>query len=279
MLSAVAISFIVVVLVPYSYDQFNLQDFRESREAGNIIIRESKENLTSTSSDEAADRKLSQSSPSPTASRRLRLISLDYVNQMSQADKPENARFFEFSTAVLLGLLLGSFLVLYFVQRQPLRVTFLVIAFYAALLALQGFGLPHANTKFHLIVGLVFAILLGISDFLQTLDLSLDPGDMDSAVLNGYISYLQYKHRYWTVLFNIAAATILSLLATVSFKIWDVFVVVFGESYAQRPLMGTLVVLGVAMLGTIVGVFSPMRAHLAAIEKSMYSYPQKARKP
>ena len=264
------LAFCIVVLVPYFYDQSNLKDFRKARTSGTLIIREDKD--LQVNPDGTVTRR---TAPQPLDSE-LRLIALDYVIQMNRANRLTSPKFFGFfGCALVISLLVRLFVFLHCGELWQGLASMLL--FFLALVALQMVGLPHINTKFHMMVGVAFAVLLGLADFLHGLNLSLAPlvALSNPSEVSGYIAFLQCKHQYWALLFNLSAVAVLSVLATATFaKIWEVYVVVFGESYAQRPLKAVLFVSAVLILYAFLGVFVPIHAHLADIENHMCVHAQ-----
>ncbi|OVE74682.1 hypothetical protein BVX95_01480 [archaeon D22] len=86
---------------------------------------------------------------------------------------------------------------------------------------------------------------------------------------NGHLSSLQYKHKFWIVIFNLSVACLLTTLFTVSFVTYNAFYVVFGEGFVTKPLVGLLFAMGIALIGVFFGVFRPIRVHVASIEDAM----------
>lgn len=271
--------FVATLIIPYWYDRSNAKDFTDAEKSGNLVIREYGElivaaDLSQQQSEAARENRTRKSAVDLLKDKRI--ISLDYIQQMHRAGQVAKFEFLLFSGVISFVLLLLVGLVLHAVKRYSIRTPALVFVFLGSLMMLQAFGLPHTNQKFHVMVGLFYAGIFALSDFLQTLDLELEigrpkPDDKDG--WPGYLSSLQYKHRFWTVIFNLCAVAVITLLATVSFKILDVFLIIFGESFVKSPLVGLMLATTIGLLWAFFGVFRPIRRHIAAIEGAMKREP------
>lgn len=267
-------AFLTTLLVPYWYDQGNEHEFTEAEKTGRLLVREY---MTPVLNEALRRATASQPTVPPsqialTFVQDKRLISLDYIQQMHAARQVETPAFVAFTVTVSLLLFVMIVVIGLTSISHPLIRTLLIgLTFFAALLAIQLVGLPHTNKKFHVIVGLIYAILLALSDFLSTLKSNVTEGKVTGASPSstGYLSSLQYKHRFWTVVFNLSVVTVLTLIATTSFKVFEVFIAVFGESFVVKPLVGLLITVGVALLITFIGILRPIRAQMANIERAM----------
>ena len=201
-----------------------------------------------------------------------KIISLDYVKKMRDAERLKSPSFILISCLVgaLLAVLMAINVSL--IYRHSIRAFLIGGLLLFALFGIQLFGLPHVNTKFHIIMGLMYACLLALSDFLYTIDINFHGGDNQQTA--GNLSALQYRHRFWTVLFNLSVAGVLTILVTVSFNVYNAFLKVFGLSFVQMPLVGVLIAVGIALVGAFLGILRPIRLHLVKLEQQMYESKQ-----
>jgi hypothetical protein len=265
--ATVFLAFCVILGVPFWYDYYNVQEYSAAVKEGNLLVREYSALFLETefSSGDFAGKTIDQKNE---LLQNKKLISLDYVHQMKNAANVQLPQFALFAFLVSILLVIVTCCLLYKVHKYSWRTPLLVFAFVISLLAIQFFGLPHTNKKFHVIVGLVYAVLIGLSDLLYTLNPGADL-DTQTGAFAGILSCLQYKHRFYTVVFNLSVAASVTVAATVSFKLLDVFLVVFGENFVTKPLIGLLLTLGLGGLGTLMGIFRPVRRHLSALEYYM----------
>lgn len=260
--------FLCTLIIPYWYDQCNLTKYLKSKSEDNLLVREYGNVILT---HELDVNKLNPIKHSFNYLINKNLISMDYIHQMEDASKIKRPEFFRYMALVSIILFVFIFLVLKYIHIYIYRTPLIGILFIVALLTMQAFGLPHVNTKFHIIFGLLYASFLSLSDFVYTLDLRLIniKRDIKAVDCDGLLSLLQYKHRYWTVMFHLQILTLITLFATVSFNLLDYFIIVFGESFVIHPLLGVLFALGVLLFGVLIGILRPMRKHLASIEYCM----------
>lgn len=271
------LSFWLLLLVPFLYDQLNLSIYSDADANGDLLIREYastilQHDLANARPDSSGTAEQpSVSGYAATLLRDKHLISFDYMHQMQQARDLRPRQFLAFASVVSLLLSIVLVFVIALVRRSLLRTVVIASIFLAALLAMQFFGLPHINQKFHIVIGLTYVFLLVVSDYLQTLDLKLPPSAVQPTDPRwpGYLSALQYKHRFWTAILNVSSIALLTLIATVSFNAYNLLLSVFGESFVIYPLTGILFSVGLGVLGAFVGIFRPIRRHMLAIEDAM----------
>ena len=265
--ATVLLAFCVVLGVPFWYDYCNVREYSAAIKEGNLLVREYSTLFLEAefSSGDFVGKTIDQQNE---LLQNKKLISLDYVHQMKNAANTQLTQFALFAFVVCIVLAIVTYELLYKVHKYSWRTPLLVLTFIISLLAIQFFGLPHTNKKFHIIVGLVYAVLIGLSDLLHTLDPGADL-ETQTGEFTGILSCLQYKHRFYTVVFNLSVAACVTLAATVSFKLLDLFLVVFGENFVTKPLIGLLLTLGLGGLGALMGIFRPIRRHLSALECAM----------
>jgi len=272
MSSCATLSLIAVIVIPFIYDQLNAQRFAAN--VHNLWPREYRDSILSQelSARSSTSAPVNYGDDVIAAVKSKQLISHDYILQLERVTQIRVANFILFGSVVAVLFFLCCSLILHLSARSILRGAALFLAFFIALLLLQVFGLPHTNQKFHVIFGFLYAVLISLSDFLNTVDLDLPdaPADGDG---DGYLSSLQYKHRFWMVVFNFVVATIISLAITTSFRLLDTFLVIFGEGFVTFPLVGLFSASIIAILWIAGGMLRPIRRHLKEIETAMARQP------
>ncbi|OHB49711.1 MAG: hypothetical protein A2Y10_06015 [Planctomycetes bacterium GWF2_41_51] len=279
--SVATLIFLATILIPYCYDQSNLRDFIQAEKKGGLIVREFSSQIFSLHLEETNGKLVDSNSPRDflrTSEEFLKdklLVSNDYISQMNKVRELVTLKLVMFIAVLSILLFLGITLVVNFIKKFYIRTPLIGFIFVGTLLSLKLFGLPHTNYKFHLIFGIIYGSLLSLSDFLLTLDLHLsnDRAEPDDKNWGGYLSSLQYKHRFWTSVFNMSVASVLTALCTLSFITFDVFQRVFGEGFSTNPLVGLLIAVIISLAMIFVGVFYPIQKHIANIEKSMIGKP------
>lgn len=274
----VVVAFSAVLSIPYCYDQINLKQFHGALESKRLLIAELPIELQ-LRSENGSINVIADTTENPNLALEnknnntnlldggYKIISLDYVKKMRDAERLKSPSFILISCLIgaLLAVLIAICVAL--IHRHSIRAFSIGGLFLIALLGIQLFGLPHVNTKFHIIIGLMYAGLLALSDFLYTIDIGFNNGVQKQTA--GEISALQYRHRFWTVIFNLSVAGVLTILVTVSFNVYDAFLNVFGLSFVQMPLVGILIAVGIALTGVFLGILRPIRVHLSNLEQKM----------
>lgn len=277
-----AILFWATILIPYFYDQKNLEQFIVARESSGLFIREY---LPYQLMNERSDifsfyqkKEQAQNEQFATISFEVlkdkKIISSDYITQMQNAEALKKLKAYSFGWTVAMGILLIIFnsVILRFVKNHGWRVPAITLFFFLFLVLFWQLGdLPHINKKFHVIMGAIYSLILAISDFLFTLDLKLGSTgeNSENTNANGYLSSLQYKHRYYCIVFNTIIIFFVTMLGTFGFKTMDFFYKIFGEGFVIYPLVGLLTAIGIAIFVIILCILFPLRKHIASIENSM----------
>lgn len=279
--SVSACLFWVTISIPYIYDQSNLEDFLKARKSNSLLIKEYSDKqleLEFLSSQQKSqedptfsENKTNKSQKAFEFLKDRKIISLDYIKQMNAVEKLRNTITFGWSAA--LGLLLGIFIFLdlLYMQNHFIKALLVAIFFMLTLIIMWLIGLPHVNMKFHLIIGTFYSLILATSDFLYTLDLKLEiykPNFNDPRYV-GYLSSLQYKHRFFCVIFNLVIVILITFIGTIGFKTLDFFYKIFGDSFVTKPLIGLSLASAIAILFISIGVLLPLRGHIARIEDAM----------
>lgn len=282
LMGGVLISFCAVIAIPWWYDYANLQIFIESHKENKLIVREYANTILAAHLDnlppiDANSQGDDMAHISYIFLKGKRHISLDYIHQMDKASKlaeaPALKKFGFLIVAIAVILAFLTCVLINKIPRHLYRAPIIGFVLFGSIIVIWFSDLPHSNNKFHIIFGIIYSILITLSDFLCSVDLGLDKikANPTDGNWSGYLSALQYKHRYWTTIFNVSAAFILASIGTISFVIFELFASVFGEGFYRRPLVGTLLALAIAFFITFCGIFRPIRRHLENIEEAMAS--------
>lgn len=269
------VSLLSTILIPWNYDQSNLLLYEDAVKNNELMVRE----YANIEINSQIEKLKHENGGFPlTSEQKLRmtdtlqnkkLISLDYIHQMKRAEQLVRKEFLWFTVSITLFFCIFLAIDFYSLRSHAFRTPIIFVIFLSALIVFWVRGLPHVNYKFHIIIGLIFAIILAASDFLHTYNIWSNNSDSSVGGESGKLSALQYKHRFWCVILNSVIVTMLTTFGTISFKTLDFFYQVFGESFVTRPLLGLACALFIVLFLVIIGILNPIRKNLADIEIKM----------
>jgi len=265
--------FWVLMVVPYSYDQLNRKIYDAAMSEGILVIREFQVGTTADAERKTcAALQQARSCDERQIFERIskkRIIALDYVDRLEDATK---LTFSDFARNVSISYLLALFLVILlsrfpkwtsFKRFSALTLLFLGVIAYVGIFL----DLPHKNTKFYFVVGVIYAVLLPVMDYLhRTPAFNLDV--LNTAKSHKAIAQmLKLSHKRWSQVLGVALAIVIALTGTVSFKIIDYQTATFGESFIYYPLLGMITAGIVGLAGFLWGVLRPILVMLVEIEE------------
>ncbi len=284
--------FCILMGAPYWYDQENKDLFKAAEAAGHLVIREFKESFVEAERAEcrAEHIRAMRKEPTKPPSRQVakeqstegigcsssvlydrlkekRLIALDYIEKMKAAQDLSPRKFF-YATAVICALTIFALALISTFFRRGILARFfsifllVLLSFAAILFAIE---LPHKNVKFYASVGVLFAMLLTLMDFLHRISVLPRTG----SGTNPTASALERCHQKWSTLLGVALALLIAILGTVSFNIIGYETAIFGEGFIYFPLLGIVGVLTVGLAGFFWGILRNIFLILNEIEAAM----------
>lgn len=249
-----AVCYIATITIPYWYDHGNYAVYQGTTENNrSVIIREFRT--------EHID------SQAPNGLSGAVIISLDYHNQLERFAAINSVTYFGLSGVFLLFAVLTFGGVLVHLHKYFTRSIALMVAFVAPVLALGLLSIEtHFNYKFHLVVAPTFGLLFAAIDLMRTYPSKLP---QDGFGTPAYLAHLQYRHRYWSMVFAASLTFMIAAFATVSFNLLGFLLSVFGESFVIRPLAGTVFIGILFFVGVVGGLLWSIRVHLSDLEDAM----------
>lgn len=255
----VCVAFILLMAIPYWYDQYNREIFAAALNDKNLVILEFK---SAFEAEVLKDCAAKQCDLLQTLGRK-KLIALDYVYQMERATKLDIYQFASITGFVLLFLALVSGLLSSWVRRVALRFLSAVGIFFIAIWYVHVVAsLPHTNTKFYYVFGLISSLVIAAWDYFH--NIKIIEGERTIAKFEAIA--LQERHKKWTSILGYSLAIILLVIGTISFSSLFYIRATFGDSFILAPTIGISLMCGFVIIVYVFGIVGNIRKILREIE-------------
>jgi hypothetical protein len=269
----VVLLLILFTTIPYAYDQYNKEIYEEALRTDNLVIQDFKSTFEDLATDQCKTTARCDVRTLLTGLKDKKLIALEYVSQMEHATQLTVTRFV--GTIAFIVAFIGALVLLISVLVKPVRIRAIALSS-AALLSIAAVEIvyllgqiPHVNSKFYLLFGILIALVVSASDYLHHVPV----GTLSEA--NHHAKYvaiaLQEKHKKWTAILGYSIALITLVIGTISFSGISYFRLVFGDSFLIAPTVGIAIGSAGLLLAFIIGVVSNIRKILLEIEKQIAS--------
>jgi uncharacterized membrane protein len=265
---------ILLLFVPYVYDQYNYEMYEQALGEKNLVIQE----FRSAYEAWALDKCKSIECPMDFLTQEFRhkkLIALDYVSEMENTGRLGLAHFIGSTIGAIIAV--GFFITLttLFVNSPRARTGCIIAAVVIAIVGIQFFYLvgtiPHTNIKFEFLFGVLIALVVSVSDYLHHVHIGV--GNVTGAE-SKYVSIaLQETHKKWTSILGYSLTLIMLIVGTVSFSAISYFRIVFGDSFLIAPSAGVgfaiaalLLIFGIGVVGNIRKILIDIESKIAALK-------------
>lgn len=265
-------AYAILMTIPFAYDQLNRGVYEDAKASNQLIIQEFSSTMEAAIVAEC--KALNSSSVCAPGDlydllSKKKLIALDYVGQMENKAQTNTLAFATQALLQLASLFAFLMLILATSNNQTWRFVALVSVF---LLILIGFhilsDLPHKNTKYYYVFGIVFAITLSTSDFFHRLEVTKGFGNLSSEIRS---SIAKTKYSKWTSVFQFSMGLMAAVVGTMSFTLLGYIRTVFGESFVFYPLLGILISIGYLSFLFYFGILRNILLVLSELEDAMTS--------
>jgi hypothetical protein len=257
----ICVAILFLMVVPYLYDQHNRTLYKQALASDNLVIQEFKSIYESS----ILEMCRTKNCDFYNILHSKKLIALDYASEMELTELPFSD-FLRTVVVMLIPLIAVIALVSHYVSNIIARFLFifLTISFDVVGVHLSS-GLPHANTKFYYIFGLLISLLFSLCDLFHNVEVVdyLGKGGKYAAIA------LQERHKKWTSILGYCLAIISVIVGTISFNTIYYIRALFGEGFLTAPTIGIGVMCGLFVLVFIVGIVGRVRQILAEIENAI----------
>jgi len=259
----ICVAMIFLMVVPYAYDQHNRTLYEQALASNNLVIQEFKSIYESAILEACRTKSCDVNN----ILHLKKLIALEYVSEMELVSQ---LSFIDFLKAVFF-MLIPLIVVIWFASRYVSNIIgrflwiFLAISFDVVGIHFLS-GLPHANTKFYYIFGLLISLLFSLCDLFHNVEVA----DYPSGAIGKYAAIaLQERHKKWTSILGYCLAIISLIVGTISFNTVYYIRALFGEGFLTAPTVGIGIMCGLFVLVFIVGIVGRVRQILAEIEDAI----------
>jgi hypothetical protein len=264
----ICVNLLLLMGVPYAYDQYNRKVYESALRDDNLVIQEFRPVYENNI--------ISNCKQPPCTVRDIhnmlrykRLISLDYVSQMEHASQLTFGDFAKTLGVMLTLLAIIIWLISKFVSNVLGRFISIIFITMFVIAGIHISGLPHANVKFYYIFGLLLALTFSFSDYLhnvQIVDL-VGPGVMPDSKYMAIA--LQERHKKWTAFLSYSLAIVVLIGGTLSFNTIYYIRTIFGDGFLVAPTIGIAGMCTALVLFFTIGVIGNIRTILLEIETAI----------
>lgn len=250
------------MVVPYAYDKHNRMLYEQALASDNLVIQEFKSIYENSILETCRTKNCNFYS----ILHSKKLIALDYASQMELVSQLPFSDFLWAVVVMLIPLIAVIGLASCYVSNIIARFLFifLTISFDVVGVHLLS-GLPHANTKFYYIFGLLISLLFSLCDLFHNVEVVDHPGTGGKYAAIA----LQERHKKWTSILGYCLAIISLIVGTISFNTIYYIRALFGEGFLTAPTVGIGIMCGLFVLVFIVGIVGRVRQILAEIEDAI----------
>lgn len=240
-LALMLVAYVTLLIIPYSYDQYNREQYRNAIVNDQLVIQEFISAFEKSTYDQCI-----KNNQSSCETKRLfeilsskKIISLDYVLQMKKQLQIEFIDFLLSSIPYGAVLILSTIVIFLVPMRNGAKLAAMFVVFIFTIAAFHLLSdLPHKNTKYHYIFGTIYGLSLSLAEFFRRIDVF---ENIRGAELVNFRAALSEKHSKWTSVLNFSLASIAALVGTTSFTTLGYLRIVFGESFIFAPLIGIMI--------------------------------------
>jgi hypothetical protein len=263
LIATICLAFILLMVIPYWYDQYNREMFATALNDKNLVVQEF---VPAFISNVMAACSATQQCDLLQVFGGKKLIALDYVYQMEKATKLDILQFVSATALVLVVLAIFSWLLSGWARQVGFRFLVIVGLFFAAISVVHlVFSLPHTNVKFYYVFGLISSLVIGAWDYLHNIDII----EEDRTVAKFEAIALQERHKKWTSILGYSLAIISLIIGTISFNSLAYIRVTFGDSFVLAPIIGISIMCGFVILVYVLGIVGNIRKILREIETTI----------
>lgn len=266
---------VATMAMPIGMDYANLETYREADSNGVLVVREF---IRDSNIPTLPHRPLpNERGAAPTDAESndgVAIISLEYRSKLEEMRldllRPEL-----YLAAMCMLLIVSGIFVLvlqylmYNTRKYRLRIVVIGLLWATTLpispVMIYFLGL-NGNFKFNIAFGAAFAVLALAIDMTHTYPLDYPVAWRDDT---NTLSYLQHAHQFWCNLFNIVAGAAITFSVTVVFKLYDLSVQTFGESFTSAPIVGTMLVFVLWTSGILFRILVDIRRNIRRLEECM----------
>ncbi len=263
---------IMLMFVPYVYDQYNYDIYDQAAKSNNLIIQDFQSAYVSAKFEKCKSTQCTSDTLTKDFKTK-KLIALDYIEQMEKVGRLGLTQFVGLTFFSILAVGLFVTLTTKLVDSPRWRITCILVAVIGAIGSIQILyivgSFSHINIKFYYLFGVLIALVLSISDYLHHVKIVADAdGDKNSK----YVAIsLQETHRKWTTILGYAMTIMFLIVGTISFNSVAYIKATFGDSFLLAPTVGMIVGFSFLLVLFAVGVVGNIRKILVEIEGKISS--------
>jgi hypothetical protein len=258
----ISIAFILLMAIPYWYDQHNREIFAAALAEKNLVILEFKSAFEADALRDCATKQCELVQ----IFGGKKLIALDYVYQMERATKLDLNQFASITILVLFVLAVVSGLVSTLIKAPALRFLLVVVIFFIAIWYVHVVAsLPHTNTKFYYIFGLICSLDIAAWDYFHNLKII----EQERTAARFEAIALQERHKKWTSILGYSLAIITLIIGTISFNALFYIRATFGDSFILAPTIGIALMCGFVIIVYVLGIVGNIRKIIREIESTI----------